>query len=260
MKIIKKIYNYIITEIYKIDLLRTLVVLLRFIYFYYIKKNIRHNYHQKEKNKKHIEIHRDNKKYTVISHNMHFIENLKNLKTTYKKFNGSKTASLIYPFKAIDFIDYNKNKILSVGPRNEGELFLIRSLGFNWKNIYSLDLINYSPLTDLGDIHKTNYSDNSFEHIVCGWVLTYSNDFEKILDELLRIVKNKGLISIGFTYVPKNVDNKRIYGENSIGLNSTEQILKKYEKNIEHIYFNFDAKKNNQSEKRHSILILRVKK
>ena len=58
----------------------------------------------------------------------------------------------------------------------------------------------------------------------------------------------------------KNVDNKRVYDENSIGLNSTEQILKKYEKNIEHIYFNFDAKKNNQSEKRHSILILRVKK
>jgi hypothetical protein len=260
MKIIKKLYNNIVTGIYKIDLIRTSVVLFRFIYFYYIKKNIKHYLHQEQKNKDHIEIHRDNKKFTVIGHNMHFIENLKNLKKTYKKFNGSKTASLIYPFKAIDFIDYNKNKILSVGPRNEGELFLIRSLGFNWKNIHSLDLISYSSLTDLGDIHKTTYSDSSFEHIICGWVLTYSNDFEKILDELLRIVKNKGLISIGFTYVPKDIDKKRIYDESSIGLNSTEQILKKFEKNIEHIYFNFDAKKNNPLQKRHSILILRVKK
>ena len=260
MKIIKKLYNFCFTGIYKIDLIRTAIVLLRFFYFYYILKNIKHYSESQENNEDHIEIHRNDKKYNVISHNMHFVENLRNLKSTYRKFNGSKTASLIYPFKAIDFINYNENKILSVGPRNEGELFLIRSLGFNWKNIKSLDLISYSSLTDLGDIHNTSYSDNSFDQIVCGWVLTYSNKFEKILTELLRIVKDKGLISIGFTYIPKDIDKKRIYDKNTIPLDSTEQILEKFKNNIEHVYFNFDAKKNDPLKKRHSIIILRVKK
>ena len=260
MKVIKKLYDNCVTGIYKIDLLRTAVVFLRFIYFYYIKKNIKYYIEKEESNKNHIEVHRNNKKHTVISHNMHFVEDLINLKKTYKKFNGSKTASLIYPFKAIDFIDYNKNKVLSVGPRNEGELFLIRSLGFNWRNIHSIDLINYSSLTDLGDMHKSFYSDSLFDHIVCGWVLTYSNNFEKILDEMLRVVKNKGLISIGFSYAPKHPNDVRVYTKGAEALDSTEQILKKYKDNIEHIYFNFDAKKNNPLQKRHSILILRVKK
>ena len=260
MKMIKKLYDNFITGIYKIDIVRTAIVFLRFIYFYYIKKNIQYYIEKEESNKNHIEVHRNSKKHTVISHNMHFVEDLINLKKTYKKFNGSKTASLIYPFKAIDFIDYNKNKVLSVGPRNEGELFLIRSLGFNWKNIHSIDLISYSSLTNLGDMHKSNYSDSLFDHIVCGWVLTYSNNFEKILDEMLRVVKNKGLISIGFSYAPKHPNDVRVYTKGAEALDSTEQILKKYKDNIEHIYFNFDAKKNNPSQKRHSILILRVKK
>ena len=260
MNIIKKLYSSFITGIYKVDLIRTLIVLIRFIYLYYVRKNIKYHSKPEARNEDHIEVHRDNKKHTVISHNMHFVENLKNLKKTYKKFNGSKTASLIYPFKAIDFIDYKKNKILSVGPRNEGELFLIRSLGFSWKNIYSIDLISYSSLTDLGDIHKSFYSDNSFDQIVCGWVLTYSNNFEKILEEMLRIVKNRGIISIGFSYAPKHDGDKRVYGEGIMALDSTEQILKKYKNNIEHVYFNFDAKKNDPLQKRHSILILRVKK
>ncbi len=53
---------------------------------------------------------------------------------------------------------------------------------------------------------------------------------------------------------------KRIYEGKTEILSSTDQILKKYEKNIEHVYFNFDAKKNNPKEKRHSILIIRIKK
>jgi len=38
------------------------------------------------------------------------------------------------------------------------------------------------------------------------------------------------------------------------------KILKKYKDNIEHVYFNFDAIKSDPNLKRHSILILRVKK
>ena len=260
MKILIKILNNFISDIYKIDILRTSIVLLRFFFFFYIRKSISYYIDPEKKIDDHITINKDNKKHTVISHNMHFSENLKNIRGTYRKFDGSKTASIVYPFKSIDFIDYENNKILSVGPRNEGELFLIRSLGFRWKNISSIDLISYSNLTELGDIHKSKYLDNSFDIIVCGWVLPYSNNYEKTLEELLRITKNNGIISIGFSYIPRAVDKAREYDDKTIILDSTEQILKKYKNNIEHVYFNFDAIKSDPNQKRHSILILRVKK
>ena len=148
---------------------------------------------------------------------------------------------------SIDYLNFERDKVLSVGPRNEGELFQIRSMGFKWQNIYGIDLLSYSNLVTLGDIHNSKYMDNFFNVILCGWVITYSTNYEKILDELLRIVKNKGIISIGFSYNPN--EDSSIY--------STEQILKRYEKNISQVYFNFDAYKDNPENRRHSILILK---
>lgn len=251
MKLLSKIFNSLITDLYKIDIIRTSIVIIRFIYLYHLRKKISFYIDPQKKINEHIIMaKKDGSKDTVITHNMHFVENFFDLKKTFKRFNGSKTMEISYPLKSIDFLNFEKEKVLSVGPRNEGELFLIRSLGFKWQNIYGEDLLSYSKLISLGDIHNSQYEDNFFNVIFCGWVITYSNNYEKILEELLRIVKNKGIISIGFTYNPK--DNYSIY--------STEQILKKYEKNISHVYFDFDAYKNNPNNKRHSILILKIKK
>ena len=256
---LKKILNTFVSDIYKIDILRTFIVLTRFFYFYYIRRRIKYYMDPNKKIDDHIAIKKDNKIQTVISYNMHFVEEITNLKKTYKKFSGSKTASLVFPLKAIDFVNYESDKILSVGPRNEGELFLIRSQGFLWKNIFAIDLITYSKLTKLGDIHQSEYSENFFDIIVCGWVLTYSNDFEKIIDELIRITKNKGLISIGFTYQPET-EKVNIYDQNKKILKTTEQIINKYKNNIMSVYFNADAYTINPKDKRHSILIIRIKK
>ncbi len=252
---IRKIFRSLITDIYKIDIIRTTIVVLRFYYFYHIRKKMKYHMDPNKKIDDHIYV---NNSDTVIEHNMHFDRKM-NLKKFYGKYNGAKTTSLVYPFKSIDFINYKKSKILSVGPRNEGELYLIRSLGFLWKNIFAIDLFSYSKLIKLGDIHDSKYSDSSFDIIVCGWVLSYSNNFEKIFEELLRITKDGGLISIGFTYVPNIEDyNKHNPGKNV--LNSTEQILKKYNNNIMYEYVNIDAYNINPKEKRHSILVIRIKK
>ena len=73
--------------------------------------------------------------------NMHtnvfnFTDDFFNLKKTFKRFSGAKTMMISSPLRSVDFINYENFKVLSVGPRNEGELFQIRSLGFQWKNIY----------------------------------------------------------------------------------------------------------------------------
>ena len=258
IKIIKKISNKFFNDFYKIELFRTLISILRFVYFYYIRKKINFYIDPDKKIDDHTLVKNSNSKFsenetgdqTVIAHNMHFVDNFFNLKKTYKKFNGNKTAEIGYPIQSMDFIDYENNKVLSVGPRNEGELFFIKSMGFRWHNIFALDLLSYSPKIQLGDIHKTNYKENTFNVIFCGWVLRYSDNFEKILKEMLRIAKNGAVISIGFTY----------YSDRFRQLYTTDQIIQFYKENISNVYFNFDAYKKKEEGKRHSIIILKIKK
>ncbi len=251
MKLLSKIFNSLITDLYKIDILRTTIVIIRFIFLFHIRKKIKYYIDPNKKIDDHIIVPReDGSKKTVITHNMRFIENFFDFRKTFRRFNGSKTKQISFPLMSIDYLNFERDKVLSVGPRNEGELFQIRSMGFKWQNIYGIDLLSYSNLVTLGDIHNSKYMDNFFNVILCGWVITYSTNYEKILDEMLRIVKNKGIISIGFSYNPN--EDSSIY--------STEQILKRYEKNISQVYFNFDAYKDNPENRRHSILILKIKK
>ena len=257
---IKKLWNLIVSDIYKFELIRTLVVLVRFFYFYHIRKKIRYHLDPNKKIDQHINVKKKgNKLVTVIGHNMHFVTNLLDFKKTYKKFNGSRAVPIYYPLKSIDFINYETSKVLSVGPRNEAELYVLRSLGFAWKNISAIDLLSYSKLIDIGDIHKTDYEDNSFDIVGCGWVLPYSNNYENIIAELIRITKNGGLISIGWSYDP-NEEDISIHDDKRIILNSTQQIIKKFQDNIMNVFFNIDAMAIDPKVKRHSILIMRIKK
>ena len=77
---------------------------------------------------------------------------------------------------------------------------------------------------------------------------------------MFRICKNKGVISIGFTYIPEEKDTVRKYESRKNVIESTKQIVKKYDKKIENVYFDFDAKALYPKEKRHSIIILRINK
>ena len=67
---------------------------------------------------------------------------------------------------------------------------------------------------------------------------------------MLRIAKNGAVISIGFTY----------YTDKYRQLYTTDQIIQFYKENISNVYFNFDAYKKKEEGKRHSIIILRIKK
>ena len=257
---LKKIWNICVADFYKLELIRTFIVLIRFFYFYHIRKNISYNIDPNKKLDEHINVKKKgNRLVTVIGHNMHFVTDLLNLKKTYQKFNGSRAIPIYWPLKAIDFIDYRKSKVLSVGPRNEAELFVIGSLGFLWNNISAIDLISYSKLIELGDIHKSKYEDNSFDIIGCGWVLPYSNNYETVIKELIRITKNGGLISIGWSYDP-NEEDISIHDDKKIILNSTKQILDGFKDSIMSVILNIDAQAIDTQVKRHSILVIRIKK
>ena len=255
-----KIIEKLIIDLYKIDFLRTIIVFIRFLIFFKILKKNKTFHQGKEANKDHISINRNNKVMNVEEHNLHYSENLFNLKKTYNKFSGSKTKIITSPLSSIDYLNFENFKVLSIGPRNEGELYFLRSLGFKWKNIYSIDLISYSSKIQLGDIHESDFMDNQFDVIICGWVITYSNNYQKILNEIYRISKNKAIISIGYTYMPEKKDLIRKYKNRDSRFDSNQQIIDHYSDKIKNVYFNFDAYKNKINQKGQSIFIFNIKK
>ena len=255
-----KIINRLISDIYKIEFLRTIIVFLRFlILFKILKRNYKFN-NKNDNLDDHISVHRDDKILSVDDHNLHYSENLFDIKKTYNKFSGNKTRIITMPLCSLDYLNFEEAKVLSVGPRNESELYFIRSLGFQWKNISSIDLISYSSRIKLGDIHETDYKDNQFDVIVCGWVIPYSNNYKKILNEIYRITKNKGVVCIGYTYIPEKKDSVRQYKSSESRFNTNQQIIEHYGEKIKNIYFNFDAYKDNRDLKRQSIFIFRLTK
>ena len=87
--------------------------------------------------------------------------------------------------------DYDK--LLSLGPRFESELFGYRALGYKKKQIYALDTFSYSKQISMGNMHSMEYSDDAFDIVVGGWILAYSEDPTLAMKEIFRVTKRGGL-------------------------------------------------------------------
>ena len=132
-----------------------------------------------------------------------------------KTLDGSKTKWLL---EAIEYkyekSDYKNLKILSIGPRSEGEIFLLYANGFKLQNISAVDLFSYSPLITLGDMHSLKYKENTFDIVLMGWCLAYSNNKKKVLLEVNRVLKKTSSVIIGHTMFDmpeKEIISKRGY-------------------------------------------------
>ena len=121
---------------------------------------------------------------------------LKNL----SKFGGARSGLLLNPILSCTFLDKKNIRVLSIGPRTEGEIYNIISKGFLKKNIDSIDVQSYSPLISLGDMHEMRFSEKTFDLILCGWVMTYSYNRQKAINEIIRVSKNNAIICIGSSY------------------------------------------------------------
>jgi SAM-dependent methyltransferase len=168
------------------------------------------------------------------------LHNLKGL-AHIKSLGVNRSSLLVRPLSVLSELN-SLSKILCVGPRSEGELLNLRSFGF--KNVHGLDLISYSSWVDLGDMHAMPYKDNSWDAMVLGWILAYSDNRKKAAMECVRCTKAGGVIAIGVQYCPQNAKELSqklgydVCDENR--LESIDQILELFHGHVDQVYFRQD--------------------
>ncbi len=167
----------------------------------------------------------------------------------------NRPSLLIWPLVSIDYLRMQMPtmKVLSIGPRAEAELFMLVSIGFRIENIKALDLVSYSPSVDIGDMHAMPYEEDSFDVILLGWVIAYSNDNAKVAEEVLRVAKPGAIVAIGCEYSPNagaqekaktHVEINNPLDEEEIDpdyyLWTTQRIHDLFGDRIDRVYFNHD--------------------
>jgi len=131
------------------------------------------------------------------------------------------------------------SRILLIGSRTENEFLYLRS--FNHKNIKAIDLMSYSPLIEIQDMHNLNFNDNTFDAVIMGWVLCYSNHPKKCASEITRVLKNDGIVAIGQEGLRSNLSNKN-------AVNNLKDIHNLFNSSLNKIYFEYNAENSNLSE------------
>jgi SAM-dependent methyltransferase len=118
---------------------------------------------------------------------------------------AKRMSLLLYPAAAL-LRENTKPRVLIVGPRTEDDIFWARSLGLY--DTTGLDLFTYSKYIALGDIHKTQFADDTFDAVLLGWCLAYSSTPQIMIDESKRITKNNGFLGVGLAIYTPDVANE----------------------------------------------------
>lgn len=176
---------------------------------------------------------------------------------------GLRSHKLTRPLSVIETLGKD-SKILSIGPRTEGELLALVALGFQPQNIKGLDLISYSPWVDVGDMHALPYPDSSFDAVVMGWVLTYSDDRQRAIDETIRVLKPGGILAVGVEYsaeTHQEIERRVGYQVPDAGrIDRTDQLMKLIGDQADYVYFKHDPHPSQLHDKASVIVVCSVKK
>ncbi len=182
-----------------------------------------------------------------------------------------RSNQLIKPLSIIDPIYNNLEdlKVLSLGPRAEGEILNLVAHGFSLKNIRGLDLFSYSPWIDVGDMHKMPYKDSSFDVIVNGWCISYSHNPKKAAEEMLRVAKDGAIFAIGISYhTPEQINKvysrlKKEHGEEFGSLKhmqSVQELIGLFEDSVGEVFLRQDLNEHGKKKGQNFLTIFQIKK
>ena len=216
-------------QLLTVDLVRFFVCLPRYIILYHLLR--------RRKFSADIE---DGVSKNTIEHNMRGTGEL----------SAPRSHTLIRPIVSIGHVQRNIRslKILTIGPRVEGEIYNIIGYGFRSRNVVGLDLFSYSPYIRVGNMHHMEFADGEFDVVISGWVLGYSEDMQQCAREMLRVTKPGGVIAIGNAFTPRAASHTTDFLGYQIG--STEPItdLASVERLFgvtpEDCYFRYDGSKD----------------
>ncbi|MGD1862384.1 MAG: class I SAM-dependent methyltransferase [Leptolyngbyaceae cyanobacterium] len=185
--------------------------------------------------------------------------NLKGLRDT----SVVRSNALVRPLSVIEELSPD-SQLLCIGPRTEGELYNLAAHGFKLSQIEAVDLISYSPKIQLGDMHALPFTDDKFDAVICGWTIAYSDNKVKAAREMMRVVRNGGIIAIGVEYHPlstEEIENMTGYLPGSFErLNTLEDVHELFENNIDYIFFSQEPRGRQRDKIGSIISIFSIKK
>lgn len=135
------------------------------------------------------------------STNIENIDNLNYSRVAIKSWVSISSRVNYLVNKLQDTEEIKDQKLLVIGPRFESELFGYMSLGIKKKNLFAIDTFSYSKLISVQNMHEMNFSNESFDLIICGWTIAYSNNIELALKEICRVAKIGAKIIITFDLI-----------------------------------------------------------
>ena len=88
---------------------------------------------------------------------------------------------------------------------------------------------------------------NSFDIVICGWTVSYSNSPQQLADEMSRVCKDGGLIAVGLEYSTLDEAGYQELLGYSLAIpgveriNSVQQINQLFEDQLDQVFFSHDA-------------------
>ena len=231
----------------------SLYLILRYLYFVYVRRKLKF---LEEVDKKKLSFNKISKQ-NALEKNLNFRSQLFNLKkfgTSLRNFSGGRISILLNQLPSFDYIKKDEIKTLIIGPRTEGDIYQALLSGIKKENLFAIDLFTYSPFITLGDMHNIPFKDNTFDLILSGWTLTYSEDNKKAIDEIIRVSKNNCLVGIGYTFKYVHFHQDRII--------NSEKLFSLFGDSLKDVHFKYhpnDQVIDNIKSKR-SIYMIKVKK
>lgn len=180
-----------------------------------------------------------------IGETSHLVKVIKqNLYSEYfvSRFCRKRSEHLIYLLKSIPSVK-RRGRVLSIGPKNEGELLLFKAHGF--KRTEGVDLFSYSPSIAVMDMHNMTFENNTFDVICAGYVVRYSNDIHKFVSEIVRVGKNGAHVAISFSMKKGSLEAD---STGTLLYNGIDELLAHFWPYVRYVYWRLEDENTDETE------------
>lgn len=145
-----------------------------------------------------------------------------------------RTERLMNVLRSIQGLERPLARVLSLGPRNEAEILLLSLYGFDRRRITGVDLFSYSPRIRPMDMQHLEFAPDSFDLVYAAYTITYADKVETVCDEILRVVRDGGLVALSFEHYTG--DRVNTFGRNLLS-GGLRDLFRLFAGRVGHVYW-----------------------